>query len=88
MSTIKDVARLAGVSPSTVSRVLSGNGPSAASEKTREKIWEAVRQTGYQANETARKLRKTASEAFGDSEDRADRCPTSLMRRKCPGISE
>ena len=63
MSTIKDVARLAGVSPSTVSRVLSGNGPSAASEKTREKIWEAVRQTGYQANETARKLRKTASEA-------------------------
>ena len=32
--------------------------------------------------------RKTASEAFGDSEDRADRCPTSLMRRKCPGISE
>ena len=63
MSTIKDVARLAGVSPSTVSRVLSGNGPSAASEKTWEKIWEAVRQTGYQANETARKLRKTASEA-------------------------
>ena len=46
MSTIKDVARLAGVSPSTVSRVLSGEGPSAASPKTKEKIWEAVRATG------------------------------------------
>ena len=58
MSTIKDVAKLAGVSPSTVSRVLSGQGPSAASEKTKEKIWEAVRKTGYSVNETARKLRK------------------------------
>lgn len=58
MSTIKDVAKLAGVSPSTVSRVLSGEGPSAASEKTKEKIWEAVRVTGYSVNESARKLRK------------------------------
>lgn len=58
MSTIKDVAKYAGVSPSTVSRVLSGQGPSAASEKTRERIWEAVRATGYSVNETARSLRK------------------------------
>ena len=71
MSTIKDVAKLAGVSPSTVSRVLSGSGPSAASERTKEKIWEAVRRTGYQANETARKLRKTAPEA-GEPEQTID----------------
>lgn len=57
MSTISDVAKLAGVSVSTVSRVINGNH-SAASAKTREKIWEAVRQTNYSANEAARKLRK------------------------------
>ena len=58
MSTIKDVAKLAGVSPSTVSRVLSGEGPSPASEKTKERIWEAVRKTGYSVNESARTLRR------------------------------
>lgn len=57
MSTILDVAKLAGVSVSTVSRVINGNH-GAASAKTREKIWEAVRKTNYSANETARKLRK------------------------------
>lgn len=58
MATIKDVAKLAGVSPSTVSRVLNSKGPSAASEKTKEKIWKAVRETGYSVNESARELRK------------------------------
>lgn len=63
MSTIKDVAKLAGVSPSTVSRVLNGDGPSPASDKTKEKIWEAVRKTGYSANESARNLRKQEASA-------------------------
>lgn len=58
MATIKDVAKLAGVSPSTVSRVLNSKGPSAASDKTKEKIWQAVRETGYSVNESARELRK------------------------------
>ena len=58
MATIKDVAKLAGVSPSTVSRVLNSKGPSAASDKTKEKIWKAVRETGYCVNEAARELRK------------------------------
>lgn len=58
MSTIKDVAKIAGVSVSTVSRVLSGSGPSAASDKTKEKIWEAVRICGYSVNKTAQNLRK------------------------------
>lgn len=71
MSTIKDVAKLAGVSPSTVSRVLSGEGPSAASDKTKEKIWEAVRVTGYSVNETARKLRKK-EEGAKESEQAVD----------------
>jgi len=58
MATIKDVAKLAGVTPSTVSRVLNGKSPSAASDKTKEKIWKAVRETGYSVNEMARELRK------------------------------
>lgn len=58
MATIKDVAKLAGVSPSTVSRVLNSKNPSAASDKTKEKIWKAVRETGYSVNESARELRK------------------------------
>lgn len=65
MATIKDVARLAGVSPSTVSRVLNSGGPSAASDKTREKIWKAVRETGYCVNEAARELRKPKNVSSG-----------------------
>lgn len=57
MSTIKDVAKLAGVSPSTVSRVVN-SGSTSVSSKTSEKIWNAVRETGYSVNETARNLRK------------------------------
>ena len=62
MSTIKDVARLAGVSPSTVSRVVNGGDTSSASPKTVERIWKAVRETGYSVNESARKLRKPVME--------------------------
>ena len=57
MSTLKDVAALAGVSPSTVSRVVNGGSAGAASEETVRKIWEAVRETGYSVNENARSLR-------------------------------
>ncbi len=58
MSTLKDVAELAGVSPSTVSRVVNSGAGGAASEETIERIWNAVRETGYSVNETARNLRK------------------------------
>ncbi len=58
MSTMKDVANLAGVSISTVSRVLSGDNPSAASKKTTARIWDAVRTLEYSINETASNLRK------------------------------
>ncbi|MBQ8833525.1 MAG: LacI family DNA-binding transcriptional regulator [Oscillospiraceae bacterium] len=44
--TIKDVAKLAGVSPSTVSRVCNGNP--AISSETRERVREAMTQLGYQ----------------------------------------
>jgi LacI family transcriptional regulator, gluconate utilization system Gnt-I transcriptional repressor len=49
--TISDVARLAGVGESTVSRVLRGKGPVA--EDTRERVLAAVRQLGYVPNRIA-----------------------------------
>lgn len=46
--TLIDVARVAGVSPITVSRAL--HRPEIVSEKARNKVLEAVRQTGYVPN--------------------------------------
>lgn len=44
--TIKDVAKLAGVSPSTVSRVLNNN--SSISRETRDRVQKAVDELGYE----------------------------------------
>ena len=44
--TIKDVAKFAGVSPSTVSRVCNGNP--AISKETRERVRKAIAQLGYE----------------------------------------
>lgn len=59
---IKDIAKLAGVSPSTVSRVVNGGDTSAASQQTRERIWDAVRVLGYMPNQNARSLRQPQSQ--------------------------
>lgn len=53
---LSDVARLAGVSASTVSRVLSR--PDLVAEPTRTRVAEAVAATGYRLNHAARNLRK------------------------------
>jgi LacI family transcriptional regulator len=55
MPTIQDVARLAGVSPITVSRVLNHSG--YASEGTRTRVEAAVAELGYVPNTLARGLR-------------------------------
>lgn len=57
MSTLKEIAALAGVSPSTVSRVLNDTGPNCASPAVRSRIWAVANALGYQPNQAARQLR-------------------------------
>lgn len=62
MATIKDVAKLSGVSPSTVSIILNGNSAKRnISEKTQKKVMEAVKELDYHPNILARKLRNQAA---------------------------
>ncbi|MCL6457073.1 MAG: LacI family DNA-binding transcriptional regulator [Gorillibacterium sp.] len=49
MATVKDIARLAGVSPSTVSRVLSGDASFSVSDDTRDSIIACAKQLKYKA---------------------------------------
>lgn len=59
MVTIKDVAKMAGVSIATVSRTLAE--PDKVSEKTRGKVMKAVESSGYVANTLARNFRRRRS---------------------------
>lgn len=61
--TIKDIARLCGVSVSTVSRVL--NERPDVSAPVREKVLEAVRRGNYIPNGSARSLVRASSDAIG-----------------------
>lgn len=53
---IADVARIAGVSTATISRVLAN--PDKVRQKTRDLVMDAVRRSGYTPNSVARNLRK------------------------------
>ena len=55
MSTIRDVAKLAGVAPITVSRVINNSG--YITDETRQRVEEAIRTLGYMPNSLARSLR-------------------------------
>ncbi|RSK46910.1 LacI family DNA-binding transcriptional regulator [Bacillus canaveralius] len=61
--TIKDVAKLAKVAPSTVSRVIA-NSP-RISEKTKKKVRKAMEQLGYHPNFIARSLASQSTQAIG-----------------------
>lgn len=63
MSTINDVAEKAGVSVTTVSRVLNNRG--YISEKTREKVYRTMEELNYQPNEIARSLLRKQSNIIG-----------------------
>lgn len=61
--TITDLARLAGVSPGTVSRALAGK--SLVNAKTREKIEELAREHGFRPNQMASGLRRQKTGVIG-----------------------
>ena len=55
--TLKEIARQANVSVSTVSRVINQKNTKAASPDVQERIWKIVRKSGYTPNATARSLK-------------------------------
>lgn len=56
MINIRDIARIAGVGVSTVSRVIN-NHPDVK-EQTRERVLEIIRENNYIPNNSARNLKK------------------------------
>ena len=60
---LTDVAKLAGVSPTTVSRVINKKG--YLSEKTIQKVNEAMRELGYKPNNLARSLQGKSAKLIG-----------------------
>ena len=61
--TIRDVAKKAGVAPSTVSRVVA-NSPSI-SEKTKKKVRQVMDELNYYPNVNAQGLASSRSKTFG-----------------------
>lgn len=58
--TLKEIAKEAGVSVSTVSRVINKKGPHVARPELQNRIWEIVSRTGYVPNENALNLKKSS----------------------------
>ena len=59
--TLKEIAAQAGVSISTVSRVINKSSKSPASQEVQDRIWEIVRRTGYVPNSSARQLKMSSA---------------------------
>ena len=61
--TIRDIAREAGVSPSTVSRVINESAP--VNKELKERVLKAIEKLGYSPNPIARSLRKGYTDTVG-----------------------
>ena len=63
MASIREVAKLAGVSPATVSRVM--NGTANVDEDKKERVLQAISETGFVPNAVARSLFKKSAMTIG-----------------------
>ena len=80
MATIKDIARIANVSPSTVSFVLNGKAREMkVSPVTEQRILEIVAATGYRPSNVARRLRASAAERCSSVMGGFDSAISALM---------
>lgn len=60
---IKEIAKMSGVSVATVSRVINNNG--RFSEETRKKVLKVIEETGYNTNNIAKSLRMQKTNTIG-----------------------
>ena len=65
MTTIMDVAKLAKVSKTSVSRYLNGQNVGHMSEETKERIIAAIKELDYQPNSIARSLKQKSTKVIG-----------------------
>lgn len=80
--TVYDIAKEAGVSASTVSRVLTGNGP--VNEQKRELVLKILQKHDFRPSAVARSLKARRSHSIGFTNEEASclcRCITALERR-------
>jgi LacI family transcriptional regulator len=64
-ATIRDVARIAKVDPSLVSRIVNNDPKASASPATRQRVLDAVQELGYRANSAARMLKTARTQMIG-----------------------
>ena len=64
-ATIRDVARIAKVDPSLVSRIVNNDPKASATLATRKRVLDAVEELGYRANSAARMLKTARTQMIG-----------------------
>ena len=74
---MRDVARVAGVSQTTVSFVINDVPDSHIPQATRERVWAAVERLGYRPNAIARGLRRDTTDTIGFVSDEVATTPFS-----------
>jgi LacI family transcriptional regulator, galactose operon repressor len=74
---MRDVARVAGVSQTTVSFVINDVPEVHISQATRDRVWAAVTRLGYRPNAIARDLRRDATDTIGFVLDEAATAPST-----------
>ncbi len=85
MATIKDVAKIAGVSPSTVSRVIDGSD--RIGDQTKERVRKAMKEVNYVPNAIAWSLARKRTRTVGFTLSRpADQAFSKPFFRGAPGV--